>query len=221
MDSIDNIRKKCKNIEVLSEEPLIFAIDNFLTEEECEHFIDIAKPNMKRAFVSDNKVGVFSAGRTGSNTWIKHNTDKITKKIAMKVSIILKIPMENAESFQAIHYDVSQRYNQHYDGYKKEDTEKCKRCLKYGGQRIVTALLYLNDVEEGGGTSFPNLNIISNAKKGKMIVFENCIKGTTDIHPNSLHAGMPVIKGEKYAINLWFREMNCKKEYDFPFLLSK
>jgi prolyl 4-hydroxylase len=54
-----------------------------------------------------------------------------------------------------------------------------------------------------------------------MIVFENCIKGTTDIHPNSLHAGMPVIKGEKYAINLWFREMNCKKEYDFPFLLSK
>ena len=221
MDNIEKIKIKCKDIEVLSEDPIIFTIDNFLTEEECEHFIKIAQPNLKRAFVSDNKVGVFSAGRTGTNTWIKHDTDKITKKIAMKVSIILNIPLKNAESFQAIHYDVSQRYNQHYDGYKKEDTEKCRRCLKFGGQRIATALLYLNDVEEGGGTSFPNLNIVSKAKKGKMIVFENCIKNTTDIHPNSLHAGMPVIKGEKYAINLWFREIGVKQLYDFSFLNNK
>ena len=218
MDNIDNIKSKCKNIEILSDDPIVFTIDNFLTNEECEHFIKIAKPNLQRAFVSDSKVGVFSAGRTGSNTWIKHNTDNITKKIAMKVSIILNLPLETAESFQAIHYGESQRYNQHYDGYKKEDTDKCKRCLKYGGQRIVTALLYLNDVEEGGGTSFPKLDIISKAKKGKLIVFQNCLNNTTDVHPDSLHAGMPVIKGEKYAINLWFREMNVKKLYDFPFL---
>jgi prolyl 4-hydroxylase len=39
-----------------------------------------------------------------------------------------------------------------------------------------------------------------------MLVFHNCKEGTTDIHINSLHAGNPPIKGEKFAFNLWFRE---------------
>ena len=27
-----------------------------------------------------------------------------------------------------------------------------------------------------------------------------------DINPNSLHGGSPVLKGEKWAVNLWFRQ---------------
>jgi len=32
------------------------------------------------------------------------------------------------------------------------------------------------------------------------------LPGTTKVHPDSLHAGRPVTKGEKFAFNLWFRE---------------
>ena len=42
--------------------------------------------------------------------------------------------------------------------------------------------------------------------KGDVVVFNNCIEGTTEINPDSLHAGSPVISGEKWAVNLWFRE---------------
>ena len=38
------------------------------------------------------------------------------------------------------------------------------------------------------------------------MVFDNCEAGTTGVHPQSLHAGMPVDEGEKWAANLWFRE---------------
>ena len=31
-------------------------------------------------------------------------------------------------------------------------------------------------------------------------------KDTTNIPPKSLHAGMPVTNGEKWIVNLWFRE---------------
>ena len=31
--------------------------------------------------------------------------------------------------------------------------------MKYGGARLMTALCYLNNVEKGGGTRLPKLNI--------------------------------------------------------------
>lgn len=206
---------------ILSEDPKIYTINNYLTDDECDHFIKISKPNLKRAYVSDTRQGTYSKGRTGSNHWLLHNYDEVTKRVGDRISSLIGIPLENAESYQVVHYDVSQKYDQHWDAYAKNESEKCLRCLKWGGQRMVTALLYLNNVEEGGGTSFPNLNIVSRAEKGKLLIFYNCIPGTNDVHQNTLHAGMPVLKGEKFAVNLWFREISMKKLYDFPFLKNK
>ena len=65
--------------------------------------------------------------------------------------------------------------------------------------------MYLNDVEEGGGTGFQTINKMVDAKKGRMVVFENVNKDNIR-YKRSLHAGLPVIKGEKWAFNLWLRE---------------
>ena len=71
---------------------------------------------------------------------------------------------------------------------------------------MVTALAYLNDVEEGGATDFPDIGVSVQPNKGDVVVFHNCIEGTSDINPKSLHGGSPVISGEKWAVNLWFRQ---------------
>jgi prolyl 4-hydroxylase len=212
----DDIKKL--NINVLNKDPLIFSIDNFLSIDDCNHMIEIIKPNLKDALVSSNKGGIKSKGRTGSNCWIKKNHDNITFKIVKNISKLINIPVENSENFQAIYYNINEKYNSHFDAYEKNDSEKCKRCLKYGGQRILTALIYLNDVEKGGGTNFPKLNLTCKAEQGKLLIFNNCFNNTTNVHNNSLHGGLAVESGEKYAINLWFREMDVKKLYDFPFL---
>lgn len=203
---------------ILNEDPLVFTISNFVSADDCEHFIKISKPNLKRAFVSDTKKGTYSNGRTGSNYWVQHGTDDVTMNVGTSIAEAIKYPLENAEAYQVVHYDKTERYDNHYDSYQKNASEKCLRCLKYGGQRMMTALVYLNDVEEGGGTRFEKLNINVKAEKGKLLVFQNYKNGTNDVHPLSLHAGMPVIKGEKYAFNLWFRELSMKELYDFPFL---
>lgn len=39
------------------------------------------------------------------------------------------------------------------------------------GVRILTVFLYLNDVEEGGGTDFPKLGITVEPKKGKAVIW--------------------------------------------------
>ena len=54
-------------------------------------------------------------------------------------------------------------------------------------------------------SQFKKINKIVNPKKGRMVVFENVNKDNI-IYKRSLHAGLPVIKGEKWAFNLWLRE---------------
>jgi prolyl 4-hydroxylase len=193
---------------MIHEDPEIYTIDNFLTEEECQHFIDISKDKFKRSIVADDKggKGKISDGRTSNNTWIKHDHDSITFAIGSKIANIVNIPLENAESFQVVHYDEKQEYRQHYDGWKHDYSPKALKNMEKGGQRMKTALVYLNTVEEGGGTKMTKLNKTINAEQGKLLVFNNTYKDSHERHLLSEHAGTPVLKGEKYIFNLWFRE---------------
>lgn len=197
----------------LCQEPIVYTINNVLTPEECEHFINVSKSDLKRAEVAGNNGGFISTGRSGQNCWIAHNKDDVFKRIAEKISKIVGYPLHNAESFQLIYYDKNQEYYNHYDSWKFDGSEKSKRCLLRGGQRMVTALVYLNDVEEGGDTKFVRLNLSVNPEKGKLLVFHNCYEGTNIVHELTEHAGTPVKKGEKYAFNLWFRQQSKKIDY--------
>jgi prolyl 4-hydroxylase len=76
------------------------------------------------------------------------------------------------------------------------------------GARILTFFLYLSDVEEGGGTQFPNLGnppgLTVLPKKGKALLWpsvknDNPLEWDTRPH----HAALPVLKGLKYACNAW------------------
>ncbi len=200
---------------LLNNSPKIYTITNFLNDDDCKHFINISRDKIKPALVSGDKQGFVSNGRTGQNHWIIHNTDNITKMIGEKIAQQVGIPLENAEAFQVIYYDKTQEYRQYYDGWLFDGSEKSRRNMKYGGQRMKTALVYLNDVEEGGGTKFTKLNLEVNAEKGKLLVFENVYSGTNKRHELSEHAGMPVIEGEKWAFNLWFREESREKLYNY------
>lgn len=63
------------------------------------------------------------------------------------------------------------------------------------GNRLVLALLYLNDVKEGGETEFLYQSLRVKPKKGTLIL---CPAGFTHTH-----RGNPPLTGEKYIINTW------------------
>lgn len=196
------------------ENPDIITYDNVLNEEECQHFIKISKDSLQRALVSDETKGVVSTGRTGSNTWIPHDHDKITMAVGKRICKLVGLPLENAESFQIIHYNISQEYRCHYDSWPHDYSEKTLRCMKYGGARLKTALCYLNTVAKGGGTKMTKLDITISAEQGKLLIFNNTYSNTDHTrHPLSEHAGLPVEEGEKFAFNLWFKECERNKLY--------
>jgi prolyl 4-hydroxylase len=193
----------------LAEEPAIQLFDHFLPPDACAHIMAAALPRMQRAVVSDAAAGRVSTGRTGGIHWLPHDHSVVTAALAGRVSELVGIPLAHAESLQVIHYAEGQEYRPHFDGWDLE-SERGRRCTARGGQRLVTCLLYLNDVAEGGATAFPRLGISIQARQGRMVVFHNCIAGTATVHPASLHGGLPVQRGEKWACNLWFRQRPCR-----------
>ncbi|ADC73280.1 Procollagen-proline dioxygenase (plasmid) [Thioalkalivibrio sp. K90mix] len=191
-------------METLSQDPLVVYLDEFLEPGECEALIHLAQGRMKRALVSlDGSSGV-SQGRTGSNCWLRYQEEPLARRIGERVAKRVGFPLEYAEPLQVIHYGHEQEYRPHYDAYDL-DTPRGLRCTRQGGQRMVTALLYLNEVEEGGATAFPNAGVEVAPRKGRIAIFNNVGADPGRPHPRSLHGGMPVKSGEKWAASIWFR----------------
>jgi len=200
-----------------SDEPHVHTVDDFLDYDTCLHFIQIASGKLKQALVSHGQKGEISQGRTGKNCWISHSHDDITLNVATKIANHVGLPLVNAESYQIIYYDKNQEYRNHCDSWPHDGSEKSRRCMRLGGQRMITALCYLNNVKKGGNTRFTRLKIDVTPKAGRLLVFHNVYKDSNKRHPMSEHAGCPVEEGEKWAFNLWFREDNFKKiVYDPP-----
>jgi hypothetical protein len=71
----------------------------------------------------------------------------------------------------------------------------CEQGSALTGRRLMLAILYLNDVEEGGETEF--------LYQGKRVYAE---QGTLILCPASFthtHRGNPPLKGNKYIMNTW------------------
>ena len=202
------------DVDMIYHDPTIFTVEGILSDAECRHFRDIASKNMKRSLVSGfdktkNKRNLLDYRRTSTGCWINHSFDKTTKKVGERLSELVKIPLSHAESFQVLHYTDSQEYQAHFDTFDPE-IEEYSHYLKNGGQRIITVLAYLNDVDEGGETSFPNIDKVVTPLKGRVVVFHDCYEGTDKPHPDSFHGALPVTKGEKWSFNLWFRKSPLK-----------
>ena len=80
--------------------------------------------------------------------------------------------------------------------------------IETGGQRTWTAMVYLNAVEEGGATWFPQIGIRVAPKKGLLLAWNNMKPRRQPERDHMLHEGMPVVKGTKYIVTKWFREGN-------------
>tara|TARA_B100001029_G_scaffold101050_1_gene83129 strand:- start:879 stop:1496 length:618 start_codon:yes stop_codon:yes gene_type:complete len=198
-------KKISDNVTLYSADPIIYVVSDFLSEEECNAFIELGKGKMKRATVISDSDNELHDSRTNDYCWIKHDLNDVIHEASKRFSVLVKMPINNAEQFQLVYYGPGNEYKPHFDAFDKTTKEGQNHWFP-GGQRMITALAYLNDVEAGGETDFPEIGVSVKPNKGDVLIFHNCIEGTTEINPNVLHGGSPVISGEKWAVNLWFRE---------------
>jgi len=195
-----------------NDKQMIAIVHDFVSEEGCEEILAHSWQNMKRSSVaSKDGKGQKHDKRTGSNTWLAHDASPVIKGVADRISEMVRMPLDNAEPFQVVHYEENQEYDYHYDSFDESDIGYNEEYTKNGGQRLITVLGYLRDVPKGGETGFSHLGVNIQPRRGSIIVWWNVEQNTTKRETKSLHAGLPVLEGEKYAFNLWFREREFAK----------
>lgn len=187
-------------MEVINKKPLIFYVDNVLSQEECNLIIEKSRVHMTRAIVGSGPEAKVSTIRTGSSYFLNYLEDEDVFQIYKKIALLLKKPGRNFDTFiQVIHYYSGEEYKTHMDPSLSRNKNEGIR------HRRFTCLCYLNDVDQGGETEFPNLNMKVSPKMGRMVYFDNYHKNG-DVNYKSSHRSVPVENGEKWAFNLWYHE---------------
>ena len=128
--------------------------------------------------------------------------------IAMRASNFLQVDPNLVEALQVVRYTTPDaEYKLHHDhgGFYGKETE----------HRPWTMLIFLNDVDSGGYTSFPELGIEVVPRAGDALIWSNTKEdGTVD--PDMVHMGKPP-NGEgieKYAVNVWFGESTIQSRHE-------
>lgn len=190
----------------LSDQPRLILLKNFLSDEECEHLIERAHPKIAPSTTVNPHTGehIVVESRTSSSTYFGLGETDLIHQVEERVSGIVNLPVENGEGLQVLNYGVGQEYKPHFDFFDP-DMKGTSTVLAIGGQRVATCIMYLNHVERGGETHFPEVNISVKPEKGDAILFYNVLPDG-GVDRLSLHASLPVIAGEKWVSTKWVRE---------------
>ena len=207
---------------VLSQSPWVVTLEDFLSPEECSHFIEFGaiEGYVRSTDVGTRKFdgtydGAMSNGRTSENSWCSHECleNPMTKQVTNRIANLTGVPEQNSEHLQLLKYQETQSYNVHHD-FIPFHVERAH------GVRILTLFLYLNDVEAGGGTNFPHLNLTVMPKKGKALLWTNVLnKNPSARDSRTDHQALSVEQGTKYGANACECIHNCYGFLLFDFLL--
>jgi prolyl 4-hydroxylase len=174
---------------------------DFLDAGQCDRLIALIDQDRRPSTLLSDRAG---AGYRTSDSCDLDRWDPQVRAIDESIARLLGIDPRNGETMQGQRYAPGQQFRVHHDYF--HETEKywadMERC---GGQRTWTAMIYLNDVAEGGATWFPQAGIRVAPRRGLLLTWNNM---QPDGSPNerTLHEGMPVVEGVKYIVTKWFRE---------------
>jgi prolyl 4-hydroxylase len=185
-------------------EPRLVVFGDLLSPEECAGLMAQAEPRMKRSETVDRKTGgvQVDAARTSRGMFFHRGENELTIRIEQRIAKLLNWPAENGEGLQILNYKPGAEYEQHYDYFDPTDAGT-PAILKHGGQRVASLIMYLNTPERGGATTFPDVNLEVMPQQGNAVFFSY---DEPTPATKTLHAGAPVVAGEKWIATKWLRE---------------
>ena len=186
--------------------PRLMVLDDFLSDAECDVLVQLSKAKMEDSTVIDPVTGQFvkHPERTSRGTHFEHQSSDIVIAIENRIAEFFGFETKQQEAIQILQYALGGEYKAHFDFFSPSDASS-HALIAEGGQRLATLIMYLNTPLEGGSTDLPNLGLSIRAKKGSALYFEN-INQQGEVDERTLHAGMPIIAGEKWIATKWLRE---------------
>uniref|UniRef100_H2YXY5 procollagen-proline 4-dioxygenase n=1 Tax=Ciona savignyi TaxID=51511 RepID=H2YXY5_CIOSA len=210
-------------VEELWDSPHIVQFYDVITSAEVDKIKKLAKPRVgffilvsKYPMVGilfraihfedkeDSEVFQKAAYRITKVSWLNDTSGPVIAKLTRRISEITGLSMNTTEELQVANYGVGGEYPPHLD--VASDDHRKRMYDHPDGERIATFLIYLSEVEEGGGTAFVRAGVAAKPIKGSAVFWYNMYP-SGDIDIRTFHGACPVIIGNKWASNKWIREL--------------
>ncbi|XP_013383379.1 prolyl 4-hydroxylase subunit alpha-1-like [Lingula anatina] len=203
-----NIPIKVAKEEILYRDPRVSIFYDVISNSEAQLLVDMASSKMHQAYIGQSKMSAMRISQVG---WLGDEAADV-KQISQRIAQItglettMKSDMSNAEKFQVVSYGVGGMYKPHYDAFGVHyDASEGPEYLRDSGDRVGTWMFYLTDVEAGGATVFPAIKVTVPPVKNAAVFWYNLKRdGRRDTY--TIHAGCPVLLGQKLVANKWIRE---------------
>ena len=179
----------------------LFIVRNFLDPATCAALIERIDARRRPSTIADD-AGIVNF-RT-SETCDLDSADPLVGEVERKIGELLGLPLDCGEPLQGQRYAPGQEFRPHTDTFNPGGYDYLGHTER-GGQRSWTAMIYLNEPEDGGATRFKTIGKTIQPEAGKLLTWNNLLADGT---PNqaTLHQGMKVRRGTKYVLTKWFRQ---------------
>jgi prolyl 4-hydroxylase len=179
----------------------LFIVRNFLDEQTCAALIERIDTKRRPSTIADDTgIADFRTSETCDLDW----QDPLIGEVDRRIADLLGLELRASEPLQGQRYAPGQEFKPHTDTFNPGGYDYYLHTANQG-QRTWTAMIYLNEPEEGGATRFKKLGKTIQAERGKLLAWNNLLDDGRP-NPATLHQGMKVRRGTKYVLTKWFRE---------------
>lgn len=179
----------------------LFVLRGFLDPATCAALIARIDERRRPSEIADD-VGIanFRTSETCDLDW----REPLVGEVDGAIAALLGLPLDASEPLQGQRYAPGQEFRPHTDTFEPGGYDFYRHTAQTG-QRTWTAMIYLNEPEEGGGTRFKRIGKTVQPETGKLLAWNNLLPDGRP-NPATLHQGMKVRRGTKYVLTKWFRE---------------
>lgn len=180
-------------------------IDQFLSQQECDEMIGMVTNRLRSSSTINPISGVTQVDdfRKSDQMFFKIAENRLIANIENRIAEYTNTDIDHGEAMQVVRYEPGGYFKPHHDDFDPNFPGNQPQ-IERGGQRRITFMMYLNDVEEGGETYFRDLDLYIKPMTGKAIVWWNLTEDRVrDVSAN--HEGRPLKSGLKYICTKWIR----------------
>ena len=179
----------------------LFIVRGFLDSGICAELIERIDSRRRPSDIVDD-VGI--ANFRTSETCDLDLRDPVVAEVDNKIGALLGLDLASSEPLQGQRYAPGQEFRAHTDTFEPGGYDYYVHTAD-AGQRTWTAMVYLNQPEDGGATRFKSIGKTIQPELGKLLAWNNLLPDGRP-NPATLHQGMKVRRGVKYIITKWFRD---------------
>lgn len=195
-----------RRVQVLQtvQHPRVVVFANLLSDAECEGLVDAARARLSRSLTVETKTGgeTLNVDRTSDGMFFERGESELVQRVEERIARLLNWPLEYGEGLQILRYSPGAQYRPHYDYFDPREPGT-PTILRRGGQRVGTLVMYLQEPDAGGSTTFPDIGLEVAPVRGTAVFFSY---DRPDPATRTLHGGAPVLAGEKWVATKWLRE---------------